>query len=93
MRCIRDRLDERLESFVAGLIEQDRQYNRNREACDQLVGANRDRIANQRPELKRVEEPRKMRESHPRTAQNPLHGVEIFESNRHAVHRDIVKNK
>lgn len=93
VRRVGGRLRELFQALFGGVVQQQRQNDRQGEPGQQAVEAQRQRILQKNAEAGRTEEVFKVLQSNPRAALNAQIGVKILESDLNAVHGAVAENQ
>ena len=93
LRHIDTGLDEALHAVLGDLVEHDRHDDGNREAPQQVVHIQQQRVGQQSAEVVGVEESLEVLQPHPLAACNAEDGLVIPEGNLNAVHGHVVEHK
>ncbi|MNS62476.1 hypothetical protein D3C72_955380 [compost metagenome] len=93
MRQVRDRLNDSLEPYGPDLIQEQGEYNRQREADQELEEADSQRVLNHTPKTLVFQEFPKVVQTHPRRLQHALTNDVFLEGDHNPVHGNIIKYK
>ncbi len=93
MRQIADRLNDPLEHHLPHLIQHKRQQYRGRKTKQQLEQADDNRVAHNRPEVRRIKKRFEVFKPDPWTVKKTAEQLIILKSHQYPVHRQITEDK
>ena len=93
VRQVGDRLGDLAKAAAGHGVHDQRQQNRHREAGQQVIEAQDQRVAHERGKVVAVEEVVEPLHAHPLAARDAVGKVEIAEGDLHAVHRPVMKDE